>query len=173
MDCNGLINPLFVRLLCILWRFVWRPGCFLCWFAFPQGGSTLENPPGCLDRSHASQDVKCVVRVGQHLTWKWLEQYYLLRLLSAPLHFYASLSRAVFWSKPYVAAVGTELHQLHHFGFLHIFLKSVSFATYQLGLDGTQFFLEVSGFPKQLRASVISHAKSNSGPSFQSQLESM
>lgn len=35
-----------------------------------------------------------------------------------------------------------ELHQFHPFGFLHIFLKlqSVSFATYQLGLDGTQFY---------------------------------
>lgn len=36
MDCNGLINPLFVRLYCILWQFVWRPCCFLRWFAFPR-----------------------------------------------------------------------------------------------------------------------------------------
>lgn len=34
-----------------------------------------------------------------------------------------------------------ELHELHPFGFLHFFLKlqSVSFATYQVGLDEIQF----------------------------------
>lgn len=70
MDCNGLINPLFVRLYCVLWEFVRRPCCFVLWF-----GPALENP-------HQSCTSECEVGVGQHLTGKLLEWHFLLCPLS-------------------------------------------------------------------------------------------
>lgn len=48
MDCNGLINPLFVRLYCILWQFIRQPCCLLHWFAVPREDLLWKTLPAAL-----------------------------------------------------------------------------------------------------------------------------
>lgn len=76
MGCNCLINPMFA----IFYAFYYGLFGFR---AVPSadspslGEGPCEKSPRLPDRSHTSQDVECAVWVGQHLPWKWLEQYYL------------------------------------------------------------------------------------------------
>lgn len=142
----------------------------------PSGGSALENPPACLDRSHTSQNVEWLVQVGQHLALRMTGG--VLSPLSATdrCFFIAHHFSASFWSKlqgwlrflflsgghqrlplhhswfrnPNSHFWEPRLHQLPPFRFMHIFLKlqSVSFAKNSASLGPDPIWKRSIGLPR-------------------------
>lgn len=105
MGCNCLINPMFV----IFYAFYYGLFGFR---AVPSadlpslGEGPCEKSPRLPDHSHTSQDVECAVWVGQHLPWKWLEQYYLPCPVTVPLQFYCSPFQSSFLAKRCMITAG-------------------------------------------------------------------